>query len=194
RQRSEAFQGVVWRLANCGHTIDEIEEILAVHPNGIAKKYEGRLRKEIERSYSKRQASGVIANAFDGETPDDPDTSTSHASVGTRLDAHDWDDPDFSLLDDRRGELPGFPVHVLAAQWQEWIELAARGGGVTLAHVAVPLIAIASALIGTARRVLASRSWSQPMTLWAALVGASGTGKTPGIDATKRALSWIDRL
>lgn len=32
------------------------------------------------------------------------------------------------------------------------------------------------------------------MTLWAALVGASGTGKTPGIDATKRALSWIDRL
>jgi hypothetical protein len=98
------------------------------------------------------------------------------------------------LLDDRRGELPDFPVNVLAARWQVWIEMAARGAGVTPPHVAMPLFGIASALIGTARRVQASRSWSQPMTLWAALVGASGTGKTPGIDATKRALSWIDRL
>src|SRR5262249_31709124 len=53
RQRSEAFQGVVWRLANCGHTIDEIEQILAAHPNGIARKYAGRLGNEIERSYGK---------------------------------------------------------------------------------------------------------------------------------------------
>jgi hypothetical protein len=31
------------------------------------------------------------------------------------------------------------------------------------------------------------------MTTWTALVGFSGTGKTPGIDATKRALGFIDR-
>jgi hypothetical protein len=194
RQRSEAFQGAVWRLGNCGYTVDEIEHTLAAHPNGIAKKYEGRLRKEIERSYGKWKASGGIASASDSDTPDRQDDSTSHASVGTRFDAHDWNDPDLSLLDDRRGELPNFPVNVLVPKWQVWTELAARGAGVTPAHAAVPLIAIASALIGTARRVQASRSWSQPMTLWAALVGASGTGKTPGIDATKRALSWIDRL
>src|SRR5262249_2032744 len=90
--------------------------------------------------------------------------------------------------------LPEFPIEILSGKWQELVQLAARGAGVTFAHVAVPLIAIASALIGTARRVQASRSWSQPMTLWAALVGASGTGKTPGIDVTKRALSWIVRL
>ena len=194
RQRSEAFQGVVWRLANCGHTIDEIEQILAAHPNGIAKKYHGRLRNEIERSYGKWKAASGIASASDPDAPDDQDNSTSHASVGTRVDAHDWSDPDLSLLDDRRGELPDFPVNVLAARWQVWIEMAARGAGVTPPHVAMPLFGIASALIGTARRVQASRSWSQPMTLWAALVGASGTGKTPGIDATKRALSWIDRI
>src|SRR5215472_8746236 len=41
--------------------------------------------------------------------------------------------------------------------------------------------------------VMPSRSWSQPMTLWVAMVGFSGTGKTPGIDATKRALSQIER-
>ena len=31
------------------------------------------------------------------------------------------------------------------------------------------------------------------MTSWTAVVGFSGTGKTPGIDATKRALSQIER-
>jgi hypothetical protein len=192
--RSEAFQSAIWRLANCGHTVDKIEEILAAHPNGIAKKYQGRLRTEIERSYDKWKVAGGIASVFDPDTSDNQDNSTSRPAVETRVDPHDWNDPDLSLLDDRRGELPDFPIDVLTAKWQVWIELAARGAGVTPAHVAVPLIAIASALIGTARRVQASRSWSQPMTLWAALVGASGTGKTPGIDATKRALAWIDRL
>ena len=115
------------------------------------------------------------------------------AAASPQGNPHDWDDPDLSLLDDRRGDLPEFPLEVLPAKWREWVQLAAHGAGVTPAHVAVPLIAIASSLIGTARRVQASRSWSQPMTIWAALVGASGTGKTPGIDATKRALSFIDR-
>src|SRR5262249_11316961 len=136
RQRSEAFQGVVWRLANCGHTIDEIEQILAAHPNGVAKKYEGRLRNEIERSYGKWKASGGIVNASDPDAPDDQDNGTGHASVRPRIDPYDWHDPDFSLLDDRRGELPDFPIDVLAQRWRVWTELAARGAGVTPAHVA----------------------------------------------------------
>jgi hypothetical protein len=47
-------------------------------------------------------------------------------------------------------------------------------------------------MIGTARRVRASRSWSEPVTLWTALVGFSGTGKTPGIDVTTRALKMVE--
>ncbi|MDR3483578.1 MAG: DUF3987 domain-containing protein [Bradyrhizobium sp.] len=84
-------------------------------------------------------------------------------------------------------------MDALAAPWQAWVERAAHGAGATPAHVAVPLLAIASSLIGTARRVEVSRSWSQPMTMWAAVVGFSGTSKTPGIDATKRALAMIER-
>jgi hypothetical protein len=55
------------------------------------------------------------------------------------------------------------------------------------------LLGIVPGLIGTARRVSASRSWTQPLTTWTAVVGFSGTSKTPGIDATKRALSQIER-
>ena len=74
-----------------------------------------------------------------------------------------------------------------------WVKRAAAGAGVTAAHVAVPALGIASSLIGMARRAQASSSWLEPMTCWVGIVGASGTGKTPGIDAVKRALAQIER-
>ena len=104
---------------------------------------------------------------------------------------HSWDDPDMSILEDRRGTLPPFPVDTLPAL-SEWLIRAAKGAGVTPGHIAVPLLSIASSMIGTARRVRASRSWSEPVTLWTALVGFSGTGKTPGIDVTTRALKMVE--
>jgi hypothetical protein len=107
--------------------------------------------------------------------------------------ADSWNDPDFSILDDRRGDLPDFPVHVLSPSWQEWAKHAAHGAGVTVDHVMVPLLGIASSLIGTARRVRASKSWSEPFTLWTAVIGFSGSGKTPGLDVSRRALGKIDR-
>jgi Protein of unknown function (DUF3987) len=104
-----------------------------------------------------------------------------------------WDFPDWSILDDRRGELPDFPLDCLGTPMRKWVERAAAGAGVTTAHVAVPALGIASSLVGMARRVRASSSWAEPMTCWAAIVGESGTGKTPGIDTVKRALAQIER-
>ena len=106
---------------------------------------------------------------------------------------HDWNDPDWSVLDDRRGDLPEFPTDVLTLPWQNWLWRASRGAGVRPEHVAVPLIGVASSLIGTARRVRASRSWSEPMTLWTCVVAASGDRKTPGLNVTLRALDRIEQ-
>ena len=52
-QRSEAFHSTVMHLAAQGLVVDEIVEKLAEHPDGIAEKYDGRLRTEVERSYAK---------------------------------------------------------------------------------------------------------------------------------------------
>src|SRR6266567_266115 len=68
-----------------------------------------------------------------------------------------------------------------------------NGAGVSAEHVAVPLLGAASSLIGTGRRVRASRPWSEPMTLWTAVVAASGDRKTPGIRVTLRALDEIEK-
>jgi len=106
---------------------------------------------------------------------------------------HDWDDPDWSILDDRRGQLPEFPTHLLNPKTQDLIGRTARGAGVTPAHVAVPLIGILSSLVGTAHRIKATTSWLQPMTCWTSVIGYSGTGKTPGINVSKRCLKQVER-
>lgn len=105
----------------------------------------------------------------------------------------EWDDPDMSILDNRRGRLPDLPIQVFPQSMHRWMVDASRGAGVTVGHIAIPLIGIASGLIGVARRVQATRSWQQPMTCWACLVGVSGSGKTPSLDVIKRALSVVER-
>jgi hypothetical protein len=106
---------------------------------------------------------------------------------------YSWDAPDWSMLDDRRGDLPEFPLQIFSSDIREWIKRSAHGAGVTVDHVAIPLLGIASGLIGTARRVRASNSWSEPCTVWVATIGYSGTGKTPGIDVSKRALDDVEQ-
>jgi len=108
-------------------------------------------------------------------------------------DQRTWPEPEWSLLDDRRGSLPEFPIGCLSVACRAWVERAARGAGVTTAHVVVPLLGIASSLIGTSRKVMASRSFTQPATCWTVVAGFSGSGKTPGIDATRRALALVER-
>jgi Protein of unknown function (DUF3987) len=105
----------------------------------------------------------------------------------------DWSNPDRTILEDRRGDLPDFPIDVFTPTWQQCLLRAAHGAGVRPEHVAVPLLGVASSLIGTARRVCASRSWSEPMTLWTCVVATSGDRKTPGLNVAIRALDFIER-
>jgi hypothetical protein len=51
--RSNVFWNVLVVLKADGWTIDAIVELLERYPNGIAAKYRGRLRREVERVYSK---------------------------------------------------------------------------------------------------------------------------------------------
>jgi hypothetical protein len=98
RYRSEVFQSVVFRLANTGASVDDVLDVLSRYPQGIAKKYENRLRVEIERSFGKWAAGNY-------ESP----TAGPSKYATTDEAAYDWEEPDWSILDDRRGELPPFP-------------------------------------------------------------------------------------
>jgi Protein of unknown function (DUF3987) len=105
---------------------------------------------------------------------------------------HSWETPDESLLEDRRGELPEFPCDVFPLPLSSWLLRATRGAGVRIDHIAVPMLGVASSLIGKARRIQASSSWIEPTTLWACIVGHSGDRKTPGLRVILRALDRIE--
>jgi hypothetical protein len=103
-----------------------------------------------------------------------------------------WDAPDESLLEDRRGVLPEFPHGIFPSHLSDWLTRASRGVGTRIDHVAVPLLGVASSLIGKSRRVQASTSWIVPMTLWTSVIGYSGDRKTPGLQVNTRALDTIE--
>ena len=67
-ERSEKFQEIVWHLSAQGRTIKEIVALLEQHPNGIAKKYRGRLNTEVGRSYQKWQSARQAAAQGAGAT------------------------------------------------------------------------------------------------------------------------------
>jgi hypothetical protein len=71
---SAVFHAVIGHLAAKSMSIDEIIETLSPWPNGIARRYAGRLRREVERSFEKWQSKRKIhvdvgANASE---PDEP--------------------------------------------------------------------------------------------------------------------------
>ena len=54
-----------------------------------------------------------------------------------------WEAPDFSLLDDRRGSLPEFPLDTIASEWlRGWLIRTADGTATSVAHVVVPFLGI----------------------------------------------------
>ena len=120
-------------------------------------------------------------------------TSVASAAGGSSTtSAHWWARPNLELLEDRRGDLPELPVDSLGPATQLWLGRAARAAGVTPAHVFAPAISITSTLVGAARRVRASSSFSQPLCVWSAVIAPSGEGKTPGLDASRRPLAAIE--
>ena len=104
-----------------------------------------------------------------------------------------WDSPDLKILEDSRGSLPDFPDDILGPNWRDFVRRASQAAGVTSAHVAVPLLSIVSGLVGCSYRVQPASAWLEACAVWTAMVGYSGTGKTPGIDVAKRGLSCIEK-
>jgi hypothetical protein len=83
--RSALFHGVIGQLKRRHWTIDAIVALLEKYPDGIAKKYAKRLRKEVERSYNKVGNSGVTpptAGTGAGATAGAGATSGTGAGAG----------------------------------------------------------------------------------------------------------------
>jgi hypothetical protein len=93
-----------------------------------------------------------------------------------------WPMMDLSLLDERHGAPPPFPLDVLPPFWRTWTEAAIASTGAPADFVALSLLTAAGSLIPRCR-VMPSPGWVEPCILWTALVGPPSCGKTPGVEA-----------
>jgi hypothetical protein len=72
-----------------------------------------------------------------------------------------------------------FPVDSLPEPLRGFVAAAARAIGCDPSYVALPLLVAVAAAIGSTRCIQLKRGWTAPAILWGAIVGESGTAKTP---------------
>jgi hypothetical protein len=79
-----------------------------------------------------------------------------------------------------------FPVDKLPEPVKGFVEAGARAIGCDPSYLALPLLTAIAAAIGNTRRLELKRGWSAPPILWGAIVGESGTAKTPAFKLVMR--------
>jgi len=105
-----------------------------------------------------------------------------------------WPAPDPSLLEDGRPVVPTFPLDALPQPWREWVSDTAGGAGAPVDYVAQAVLGAVAGLCGAGVKASVTQSWSEPLVLWQALVGAPSAGKTPALDAIGRPLASVEKL
>jgi hypothetical protein len=79
-----------------------------------------------------------------------------------------------------------FPVTGLPDPVDKFVMDAARAIGCDPSYVALPLLAGLAAAIGNTRRIHLKHSWNEPAIVWGAIVGDSGTLKSPALEVALR--------
>jgi hypothetical protein len=87
-----------------------------------------------------------------------------------------------------------FPVSALPQPIRGFVDGGARAIGCDPSYLALPLLTAIAAAIGNTRRLELKRGWSAPPILWGAIVGESGTAKTPAFRLVMRPIRERQRM
>ncbi|MBX3410621.1 MAG: DUF3987 domain-containing protein [Phycisphaeraceae bacterium] len=79
-----------------------------------------------------------------------------------------------------------FPHEVLPGPVRQIIETGAAAMGCDTSYIALPIISALAAAIGNTRRIQLLRIWTEPSIVWTAIVGESGTAKSPAMELALR--------
>jgi hypothetical protein len=86
-----------------------------------------------------------------------------------------------------------FPVAALPSPFDAFVREVSKAMGCDPSFVALPLLAALAAAIGSTRRLVVKRGWTEPAILWAAIVGESGTTKTPPFKQVMKPVRELQR-
>lgn len=105
-----------------------------------------------------------------------------------------WDEPDRVLINSERGPVPLAPLYVLPPACAEWVRRTAQSTGAPEGYVLLGLLIAAAAAAGRNVEVTVGDTWIEPLVLWGMLVGNPSSGKSPALNAARRALEQIEKL
>jgi hypothetical protein len=80
-----------------------------------------------------------------------------------------------------------FPADVLPEPIRGFVTQAAKAIGCDASYVALPLLSGLASAIGNTHRIALKRGWTEPAIVWTAIVGESGTMKTPAFKLAMKA-------
>ena len=83
------------------------------------------------------------------------------------------------LLHGARSSFQPFPVEALPEPVAGYIQAGATAIGCDASFLALPMLTALGSAIGNTRHIELKSGWTAPPTIWTAIVGESGTAKTP---------------
>jgi uncharacterized protein DUF3987 len=83
-----------------------------------------------------------------------------------------------------------FPFDALPSRIGDYVRAASKAIGCESSFIALPMLAALARAIGNKRVIRLKRTWTEPAIIWAAIIGKSGTHKTPALQA---AMKFLDR-
>ena len=94
--------------------------------------------------------------------------------VNTKSDDHDVE---LAIVEK---QIP-FPVGTLPATVRKLVSEGAESIGCDSSFIALPVLSVLGSAIGNSRRAELKKDWQVPPILWTAIVGESGTAKSPAL-------------
>ncbi|MFT5322852.1 MAG: hypothetical protein ACI8P0_000693 [Planctomycetaceae bacterium] len=86
-----------------------------------------------------------------------------------------------------------FPTHVLPPVIRKFVEEGAASIGCDPTTIVLPLLVVIASAIGNTRRLRLTNTWDVPPVLWTAVIGRSGSQKSPGYKFAMRPVEAIRR-
>jgi hypothetical protein len=126
-------------------------------------------------------------------SPDDlHDASNVTRSAWSSSSGAEWREIDPSLLEERRGTVPSFPVDIMPPAWRAWLGDTAAAAGAPVDYAAQALFAAVSGLCGAGAAVRVTPTWQEPLVLWQVAVGRVSSGRSPARASTRRMLATVE--
>ncbi len=103
-----------------------------------------------------------------------------------------WPEIDLSILEEKRGAVPPFPLDLLPRPWRDWVSDTASSAGAPTDYVVQAVLAALAGICGAGVAVRITPVWSEPLVLWQAVVGEPSSGKSSAITSMRRLLGSIE--